>query len=206
MMTAETGEPERAQWITNLDAVAALEPALVVAGHKKAGNDDDPKIISAHSGTPREQPSRGRTANSVGRVDDERIPVNGVNILCRSARRRFRGDLAGPEPAVKQYGGAQLRLGEHQRVRQLRNSILRRINQLRQRLASCLGVAFDQLAAVLEIVRIHYLRPDRGPHLRIAAQKCCQGVPQPKEDRYGAGDLPGRQRAQEAQDAGWQRN
>jgi glyoxylase-like metal-dependent hydrolase (beta-lactamase superfamily II) len=46
MMTAETGEPERAQWITNLDAVAALEPALVVAGHKKTSNDNNPKIIS----------------------------------------------------------------------------------------------------------------------------------------------------------------
>lgn len=45
-MTAETGEPERAQWITNLDEVAALEPAHVVAGHKKTGNDNDPKIIA----------------------------------------------------------------------------------------------------------------------------------------------------------------
>ena len=45
MMTAETGEPERVQWITNLDAVAALEPALVVAGHKKVHNGNDPKII-----------------------------------------------------------------------------------------------------------------------------------------------------------------
>ena len=46
MMTAETGEPERAQWIANLDAVAALEPAFVVAGHKKVDNGNDPKIIS----------------------------------------------------------------------------------------------------------------------------------------------------------------
>ncbi len=46
MMTAETGEPERAQWIANLDEVAALEPAFVVAGHKKVENDNDPKIIS----------------------------------------------------------------------------------------------------------------------------------------------------------------
>ena len=46
MMTAETGEPEREQWIANLDAVAALEPAVVVAGHKKAGNGNDPKIIA----------------------------------------------------------------------------------------------------------------------------------------------------------------
>jgi glyoxylase-like metal-dependent hydrolase (beta-lactamase superfamily II) len=45
MMTAETGEPERAQWITNLDDVAALEPTFVVAGHKKVENDNDPKII-----------------------------------------------------------------------------------------------------------------------------------------------------------------
>jgi len=46
MMTAETGEPERAQWITNLDAVAALDPAVVVAGHKKVHNGNDPKIIT----------------------------------------------------------------------------------------------------------------------------------------------------------------
>jgi glyoxylase-like metal-dependent hydrolase (beta-lactamase superfamily II) len=45
MMTAETGKPERAQWIANLDDVAALEPAFVVAGHKKVDNDNDPKII-----------------------------------------------------------------------------------------------------------------------------------------------------------------
>jgi hypothetical protein len=45
MMTAEAGEPERAQWIANLDKLAALKPTLVVAGHKKVGNDNDPEII-----------------------------------------------------------------------------------------------------------------------------------------------------------------
>jgi glyoxylase-like metal-dependent hydrolase (beta-lactamase superfamily II) len=45
MMTAETGEAERAQWIANLDEVAALEPTFVVAGHKKVENNNDPKII-----------------------------------------------------------------------------------------------------------------------------------------------------------------
>ena len=45
MMTAETGEPEREQWIANLDEVAALEPTVVVAGHKKVENDNNPKII-----------------------------------------------------------------------------------------------------------------------------------------------------------------
>jgi hypothetical protein len=45
MMTAEAGQPELAEWITNLNAVAALEPNLVVAGHKKVENGNDPKII-----------------------------------------------------------------------------------------------------------------------------------------------------------------
>ncbi len=45
MMTAECGEAERQQWIANLDAVAALNPTFVVAGHKKVENDNDPKII-----------------------------------------------------------------------------------------------------------------------------------------------------------------
>ena len=46
MMTAETGDAQRAQWIANLDTVAALEPTFVVAGHKKVANDNDPKIIA----------------------------------------------------------------------------------------------------------------------------------------------------------------
>ena len=36
----------RAQWIASLDAVAALEPAFVVVGHKKVENGNDPKIIA----------------------------------------------------------------------------------------------------------------------------------------------------------------
>ena len=45
MMTAETGDAERARWVANLDEVAALEPTFVVAGHKKVENNNDPKII-----------------------------------------------------------------------------------------------------------------------------------------------------------------
>jgi glyoxylase-like metal-dependent hydrolase (beta-lactamase superfamily II) len=46
MMTAETGDAERARWIANLDEVAALNPTVVVAGHKKVENGNDPKIIA----------------------------------------------------------------------------------------------------------------------------------------------------------------
>jgi glyoxylase-like metal-dependent hydrolase (beta-lactamase superfamily II) len=45
MMTAETGEPEWARWIANLDEVAALEPTCVVAGHKKVDSSNEPTII-----------------------------------------------------------------------------------------------------------------------------------------------------------------
>jgi glyoxylase-like metal-dependent hydrolase (beta-lactamase superfamily II) len=45
MMTAETGDAERERWIANLDEIAALNPTIVVAGHKKVENDNDPKII-----------------------------------------------------------------------------------------------------------------------------------------------------------------
>ena len=46
MMTAETGDAERAGWIAKLDVVAALEPTFVVAGHRMVANDNDPKIIA----------------------------------------------------------------------------------------------------------------------------------------------------------------
>jgi len=46
MMTAETGPAEREQWIANLDVIAGLNPALVVAGHKTVAGDNDPKIIA----------------------------------------------------------------------------------------------------------------------------------------------------------------
>jgi hypothetical protein len=45
MMTAEAGQADLAGWIDNLDKVAALKPIVVVAGHKKIDNDNDPKRI-----------------------------------------------------------------------------------------------------------------------------------------------------------------
>jgi hypothetical protein len=45
MMTAEACQAELADWINNLDKVAALKTSIVVAGHKKVENDNDPKRI-----------------------------------------------------------------------------------------------------------------------------------------------------------------
>lgn len=45
MMTAETDEKGREDWIASLDRIAALAPRIVVSGHKRAGAADDPKTI-----------------------------------------------------------------------------------------------------------------------------------------------------------------
>ena len=42
---AESDPKKRREWIAALDTIEALEPRAVVAGHKRAGNDDDPRII-----------------------------------------------------------------------------------------------------------------------------------------------------------------
>jgi glyoxylase-like metal-dependent hydrolase (beta-lactamase superfamily II) len=47
MMTAETDETTREAWIASLDAVAALNPRIVVAGHKSVGTPDLPESIGA---------------------------------------------------------------------------------------------------------------------------------------------------------------
>jgi len=47
MMQMETNEEKREAWIASLDAIAALEPKIVVAGHKRAGSPDLPENIAA---------------------------------------------------------------------------------------------------------------------------------------------------------------
>jgi glyoxylase-like metal-dependent hydrolase (beta-lactamase superfamily II) len=47
MMTAETDENSREAWIVSLDRVAALNPQIVVAGHKSVGAPDLPESITA---------------------------------------------------------------------------------------------------------------------------------------------------------------
>lgn len=47
MMTAETDEAGREAWVASLDAVAALDPKIVVSGHKSVGAPDLPASIRA---------------------------------------------------------------------------------------------------------------------------------------------------------------
>jgi hypothetical protein len=41
----ESNPQTRREWIAALDTIEALHPRAVIAGHKRPGNDDDPRII-----------------------------------------------------------------------------------------------------------------------------------------------------------------
>ena len=45
MMTAETDEKGREDWIASLSQIADLQPRIVVSGHKRVGAADDPRTI-----------------------------------------------------------------------------------------------------------------------------------------------------------------
>ena len=61
----------------------------------------------------------GRPGRQSGRVDHQRLAVHGVNVAQHPAGCLLRGDLAVQESARQQERGAQLRLGQQQRVGEL---------------------------------------------------------------------------------------
>ena len=46
MMTGETDEQSRQKWMDNLDRIAAMNPKIIVAGHKRVGTSDGPENIA----------------------------------------------------------------------------------------------------------------------------------------------------------------
>ena len=63
MMMYEADEAKREAWIASIDAVAALNPKIVVAGHKSVGAADLPENLAAASSTcATSPPSRRRAA------------------------------------------------------------------------------------------------------------------------------------------------
>jgi hypothetical protein len=42
---AESEPQKRREWISALDTMESLNPRAVIAGHKRPGNDDSPRII-----------------------------------------------------------------------------------------------------------------------------------------------------------------
>ena len=47
----ESNAQTRREWITALDTIEALEPRVVIAGHKKPEKDDSPRIIEGTRNT-----------------------------------------------------------------------------------------------------------------------------------------------------------
>src|ERR1700730_9101126 len=45
LLLAESNAHTRREWIAALDTIEALHPRAVIAGHKRPGTDDDPRII-----------------------------------------------------------------------------------------------------------------------------------------------------------------
>ena len=42
----ESNAQTRREWISALDIIESLNPRVVIAGHKRPGKDDSPKIIA----------------------------------------------------------------------------------------------------------------------------------------------------------------
>jgi len=42
---AESNAQTRREWLSALDTIESLNPRAVIAGHKRPGNDDSPRII-----------------------------------------------------------------------------------------------------------------------------------------------------------------
>jgi glyoxylase-like metal-dependent hydrolase (beta-lactamase superfamily II) len=57
---AESNPHTRREWITALDTIEALNPSAVIAGHKRAENDDSPRIIEETRRYIRDFRRRGR--------------------------------------------------------------------------------------------------------------------------------------------------
>ena len=75
MMQFEADDAAREAWIASLDAIAALDPKIVVAGHKRAGSPDWPGNIAASQQYLRDF---SRIAGQGGTVEDL---VNGMTNL-----------------------------------------------------------------------------------------------------------------------------
>jgi glyoxylase-like metal-dependent hydrolase (beta-lactamase superfamily II) len=87
---AESNLQTRLEWIAALDTIEALKPAAVIAGHKRAENDDSPRIIEETRQYIRDFDRLAETTTTARELYDEmlRLYLNRVNpgALWSSAR------------------------------------------------------------------------------------------------------------------------
>ena len=77
MMTAETHEESREAWIASLDAVATVNPKIVVAGHNSIGAPDLPESIGASQQYLRDFSRIVNEASRVEKIVAEMLKLHG---------------------------------------------------------------------------------------------------------------------------------
>jgi hypothetical protein len=88
---AESNAQTRREWIAALDKIESLNPRPVIAGHKRHGNDDSPKIIEETRQYIRDFDSVAGTTTTPREVYDKMLElypdrVNPGGVLWLSAR------------------------------------------------------------------------------------------------------------------------
>jgi hypothetical protein len=88
MMTGETDHAGRDAWIASLDKVAALNPKIVVAGHKQVGARDLPESIGASQQYLRDFSRIVDQGGSVEQIVQEMLELHGDRDNPRTRPRR----------------------------------------------------------------------------------------------------------------------
>jgi glyoxylase-like metal-dependent hydrolase (beta-lactamase superfamily II) len=72
----ESDAPARRQWIAALDKIESLQPRVVIAGHKKPGTDDSPRIIEETRQYIRDFDRLAQTSTSARELYDKMLELH----------------------------------------------------------------------------------------------------------------------------------
>lgn len=88
-LLAETDAEKRREWIAALEKVESLKPRAVIAGHKRPGNEDHPRIIEETRQYIRDFERIAETARTARELYDQMLKLHplrmNVNALWTSA-------------------------------------------------------------------------------------------------------------------------
>jgi glyoxylase-like metal-dependent hydrolase (beta-lactamase superfamily II) len=88
-LLAETNRQKRREWIAALDKVESLKPRAVIAGHKRPGNEDSPRIIEETRQYIRDFDRLAETTKTARELYDQMLKLHplrmNVNALWTSA-------------------------------------------------------------------------------------------------------------------------
>jgi glyoxylase-like metal-dependent hydrolase (beta-lactamase superfamily II) len=89
-LLAESDPQKRREWIAALDKIESLKPRAVIAGHKRPGNEDSPRIIEETRQYIRDFDGIAETARTARELYDQMLKLHplrmNVNALWTSAR------------------------------------------------------------------------------------------------------------------------